>query len=128
MSISSSERRQIENEMIFRRANEKNGNDLTKLDAMHRKHHNADLIRDEDLLLHFMCECSDEDCKLRIPMKLSLYEKIHTSRDVFIALPGHQADRIETVTKQTSTYIILKKNNTAADPAGGLNKTSVNNV
>lgn len=114
--------------MIFRRANEKSGNDLAALDALHQKHHNGDLIRSEDLLLHFMCECSDENCRLRIPMKLSLYEKIHKSRDVFIALPGHQVDRIETVKKQTPTYIILKKNHTVAEPVDGLNNTPVNNA
>ncbi len=66
MNISVAERRQIENEMIFRRMNEKVGDDLGALDAMHIEDGNPQLIRDEDTLLMFKCECSDEECNERI--------------------------------------------------------------
>lgn len=128
MSISYTERRQIENEMIFRRANEKTGDDLSALDAMHIEDGNVDLLRGEDLMLHFLCECSDENCSIRIPMKLSVYEEIHTRRDTFIVLPDHQVDPIESVIKETAAYTIVKKNNPTPEPSGGLNNTSVNNV
>jgi hypothetical protein len=59
-----SERRQIENEMIFRRANEVVGDKLDEIDAHHREDGNPGLVRNEDILLQFRCECSDEnfDC------------------------------------------------------------------
>lgn len=128
MGISYTERRQIENEMIFRRANEKAGDDLSALDAMHVEDGNVDLLRSEDLVLHFMCECSDENCKVRIPMKLSEYERIHARRDTFIVLPDHQVDPIESVVEETPAYAIVKKNNSTPEPSGGLNSTSVNNA
>lgn len=44
MGITDAERKQIENEMIFRRINEKVGSDLDALDALHTKDGNHELI------------------------------------------------------------------------------------
>ena len=125
--MSNQERRQIENEMIFRKANEKTGDDLGALDAMHIEDGNIDLLRQDDLLLHVMCECSDENCTKRIPMNLSVYEVIHAHRDKFIVLPGHQVKDIETVTSETPIYLVVKKNKRIAEPTKGLLSTSVDN-
>lgn len=127
MSITNAERRQIENEMIFRRINEKVGDDLGALDAMHIEDGNIHLIRDEDLMLRFKCECSDENCAVRIPMLLSEYQKIHTDRDTFIVMPNHQVDPIETVMKESLLYNVVKKNNSTPEPSDVLNDTPVNN-
>jgi hypothetical protein len=128
MSISNAERRQIENEMIFRRSNEKVGDDLGTLDAMHIEDGNVHLITDEDMVLRFKCECSDEDCSVRIPMRLSEYQEIHINRDTFIVLPNHQVDPIEKVLRQTPTYSVVKKNNSTPEPSDVLNDTPVNNA
>ncbi len=127
MNISNAERRQIENEMIFRRINEKVGDDLTALDAMHIEDGNIHLIRNEDLLLRFKCECSDENCSTRIPMLLSEYEELHEDRDTFIVLPDHQVDPIEKVIKKTKEYSVVKKNNSTPEPSDDLNTTTINN-
>jgi hypothetical protein len=127
MSITNAERRQIENEMIFRRSNEKVGDDLGALDAMHIEDGNIQLIRNEDLMLRFKCECSDENCVMRIPMLLSEYQTIHTNRDTFIVMPNHQVDPIEKVLKETSKYNIVKKNNSTPEPSDELNDTVINN-
>lgn len=127
MTISHAERRQIENEMIFRNINEKVGDDLGALDAMHIEDGHVDLIRDENLQLHFKCECSDENCAVRIPMLLNEYQEIHTNRSTFIVIPNHQVDPIETVIKETPNYNVVKKNNTTDEPSGGLNTTSIVN-
>lgn len=128
MSISNAERRQIENEMIFRRINEKVGDDLGALDAMHIEDGNVHLIRNEDLMLRFKCECSDENCSVRIPMLLSEYQAIHANRDTFIVLPNHQVDPIEKVVKKLSTYHVVKKNNSTPEPSDDLNDTVVDNT
>lgn len=128
MTISNAERRQIENEMIFRRGNEKVGDDLDALDAMHREDGNIDLVADEDMTLLFKCECSDENCSLRLPMQLSEYQKIHSNRDTFIVFPNHQVDPIEKVLRKTAHYAIVKKNNSTPEPSGTLNDTPVNNT
>lgn len=128
MSITHAERRQIENEMIFRRINEKVGDDLGALDAMHIEDGNIHLIRDTDLLLRFKCECSDENCTVRIPMQLSEYQVIHKNRDTFVVLPNHQVDPIEKVLKKTPEYNVVKKNNSTPEPNNTLNETSIDNI
>jgi len=121
------ERRQIENEMIFRRMNEKVGDDLGALDAMHIEDGNPHLIRDEDILLLFKCECSDEDCSVRVPLKLSEYQTIHENRDTFIVRPNHQVDPIEKVISIETEYSVVKKNNSAPEPGKKLNDTTIDN-
>lgn len=127
MGITHAERRQIENEMIFRRINEKVGDDLGALDAMHIEDGNVHLIRDEDLLLQFKCECSDENCTIRIPLRLSEYQEIHANRDTFIVRPEHQVDPIEKVLKACPAYNIVMKHNSTSEPGDDLNVTSIDN-
>lgn len=128
MGISKAERNQIENEMIFRRINEKIGTDLEALNAMHIEDGNPHLVRDDDLLLlNFKCECSDENCAVRIPMRLSEYRKIHLNRDAFIVKTDHQVDPIEKVVKEESGYNVVVKNNSTPEPGDTLNDTTINN-
>lgn len=127
MNIPLSERRQIENEMIFRRANEKVGDSLGALDAMHIEDDNPHLIRDDSALLHFKCECSDEDCDARIPIRLSVYQTIHANRDSFIIKLKHQVEAIEEVILTEADYSVVKKNNSTAEPGEILNITPINN-
>lgn len=129
MSISSAERHQIENEMLFRRMNEKVGDDLGALDASYIEDKEVYLIRDDDVLINFKCECSDENCSIRIPLRLSEYQDIHVNRDTFIVLPDHQVDPIEKVMSSGSKFNVVMKNNSTPDPAKGkvLNDTTVDN-
>lgn len=127
MHISIAERRQIENEMIFRRLNEKIGDDLGALDAMHIEDGNLHLIRDELLLLRFKCECSDENCSARIPLELNKYQQIHEDRDAFIVKIDHQVDPIEKVIRREEEYNVVRKNNSTPEPGITLNSTSINN-
>ena len=127
MDLPIAERRQIENEMIFRRANEKVGDDLDALDSFHAEDGNHHLIRDADLDLQFKCECSDENCNARIPIKLSLYQKIHLDRDSFIIKLKHQVEAIEEVVLTETNYSVVKKNNSTPEPGNKLNPTTINN-
>ncbi len=127
MNISRAEQRQIENEMIFRRTNEKVGSDLDALDAMHKEDGNLHLVQDEDLLLMFKCECSDENCEKRISMQLSKYRAIHANRNTFIVKPNHQVDPIEKVTSEEKDYNVVIKNNSTPEPNDTLKDTTVDN-
>jgi hypothetical protein len=127
MDMPLSERRQIENGMIFRRANEVVGDNLDEIDANHRNDGNPELVRDEDILLHFKCECSDEDCDARIAIKLSVYQKIHENRSAFIIKLKHQVEAIEKVILTEDDYSVVEKNNTTAEPNDTLNKTLIDN-
>lgn len=127
MDMPLSERRQIENEMIFRRSNEKVADDLDDLDAQFIEDDHADLIRTDDLMLHFKCECSDENCDDRIPIKLSVYQKIHEDRNTFIIKHNHQVEDIEKVILTKDNYSVVKKNKSTSEPDDTLNKTSIDN-
>ncbi len=127
MHMPLSERRQIENEMIFRRGNEQVGINLDEIDALHIDDGNRHLVRKEDLLLEFRCECSDENCNERIAVKLSVYQKIHLNRDTFIIKEGHEVDKIEEVTAVKADYSVVKKNKSTTEPGPLLNKTDVDN-
>lgn len=127
MVISLSERRQIENEMIFRQANEKVGDDLDKLDEHLIEEDFPELIRNGDIDIHFICECSDEDCKDRIPIKLSTYQNIHKNRKAFILKHNHQVKDIEKIIRKTKHYIIVEKNLSIPEPTGSLNPTDIDN-
>ena len=127
MDMPITERRQIENEMIFRRANEKIGIGLDEIDANHVEDGNPQLVRNNDLLLHFRCECSDENCEARLPIKLSIYQKIHLNRDSFIIKLKHEVESIEDVIITEDSYSVVKKNNSTTEPGKELNITTIDN-
>ena len=127
MDMPLSERRQIENEMIFRRANEQIGIHLDEIDALHVEDGNPHLVRSDDLLLEFRCECSDENCNERVPIKLSIYKKIHLNRDSFVIKEGHEVKAIEEVTVVKVNYSIVKKNKSTTEPGPELNRTDIDN-
>lgn len=128
MNISVTERRQIENEMIFRRVNEKVGDAINKLDAELIEDGKPELMSNGDFLLHFRCECSDEECDARIPIKLSDYQEIHKNRDAFIIKLKHQVDEIEKIILTRDTYSVVEKNNSISEPGDKLNVTAVSNT
>lgn len=129
MSISKAERYQIENEMLFRRMNEKVGDDLGALDAEYIEKNEEFLVRDERLLIKFKCECSNEHCNTRIAMTLNDYQDIHKDRDTFVVTPNHQVDPIEKVIYLSPEYNIVAKNNSTRDPKKGqrLRNTAADN-
>lgn len=129
MKLPPEERKQIENEMLFRRANEKVGTDLDALDALHVADGNPHLVRNDDLLLEFKCECSDENCNVRVPMKLSRYRELHGDRSVFIIRPNHDVKPIEKVIEVAAGYSVVRKNNMTREPKRGanFNRTSLDN-
>jgi hypothetical protein len=128
MDMPISERRQIENEMIFRRLNEKMGDSIDRLDAMHIEDYNIQLLWNEAILLNFKCECSDENCDKRIPIKLSVYKKIHENRDAFIIKLKHQVEDIEKIILSEDNYSVVEKNNSTPEPNDTLKNTTVNNT
>src|SRR3982750_811140 len=127
MDLPISERRQIENEMIFRRLNEVVGDNIENLDTMHIEDDNPHLLWDDAVLLNFKCECSDENCDKRIPIKLSVYKRIHENRDAFIVKLKHQVEDIEKVILSEDNYSVVEKNNSTAEPNDILKNTSIHN-
>lgn len=127
MNISKAEQRQIENEMIFRRINEKVGSDIDDIDAMHIEDGNSHLLYNDNIEIQFKCECSDESCDERIPLRLEEYQHIHINRSTFIVKTDHEVDAIEQVTQREEGYNVVKKDNTTPEPNDTLKITTIDN-
>ncbi len=126
--MSTSEKRQIENEVIFRKSNEKVVDDLNSINKHNIKEGNPDLTIEDDQIIHFICECSDENCKVRIPISLKSYQQIHKNRKAFILKNDHAVKNIEKITKTKKSHIVVEKKRSISNPGNKLNKTTVNNT
>ena len=123
-----SEQRQIENEVVFRKANERVLKELSKLGKLAKAEGQDELIPDKNMILHFYCECSDENCRERIALPLSKYRELHKNRSKFILLPDHEAIAIEEVVMEKSDYSVVDKFLTPPETTTHLQKTPVNNT
>jgi hypothetical protein len=128
MPNAKSERRLIENEVVFRQLNEevkKKVIDTNKL-AIEDDQEEHVIKFDEPLL--FFCECSDENCTERLVMNLQDYSNIHRKRDNFIVVTGHEFDPIEKIIVKGPGFSVVKKNITPPETVKGLKPTNINNV
>jgi hypothetical protein len=94
---------------------------------MHIKDKNPHLVWNDNQEIYFQCECSDENCDLRIPIRLSVYRKIHENRNAFIIKHKHQVKKIEKVILTEKNYSVVEKNNSTPEPGDTLNVTSIKN-
>jgi hypothetical protein len=123
----SSLRRLVENEAVFRQHNEKAQHSLMALDMLAAQE--GDVAPDTgELVLHFYCECSDENCRQRVAVKVDEYANIHRNRQCFVVVPGHEVNAIEKVVTRTPAYMVVEKFADAPEQPQKLNKTAVNNV
>jgi hypothetical protein len=128
MSSTLSERRMAENEMVFRSHNERVEKGFENLKVMAKEDGQEDLVQFGDIDLQFYCECSDENCRKRVNIKLSQYSKIHKNRSNFVIVPGHSVRRIERIVQKRPSYWVLEKFIDLPKKADGLNSTNVDNV
>jgi hypothetical protein len=127
MSESLSERRMVENEVVFRRHNENVQQGFDKIKKLAQETSQDFLEPDDDTPLYFYCECSDENCRQRILMKPSEHAKIHKDRYQFVLIPGHETTVIEQVIERTDDYNIVEKFNKPPESVGSLQPTDVDN-
>ncbi len=110
MNENLSERRLVENEVIFRELNQKVVENLTELKDLALTHDQAELAPDTTEPILFYCECSDIQCSKRIALSPEEYEKIHKHSRNFVTASGHHEPEIERVVKSTAEYDIVEKN------------------
>jgi hypothetical protein len=123
-----SQRRQAENEVIFRGINEKVSTELVAIKDTAEEEGLSDLVPEIDLPVLFYCECSDENCRLRISLKPSIYAELHKNRSQFIVLPGHEVPTIEKIIYKNENYLVVEKNIVPPKSDGNLNPTTISNV
>jgi hypothetical protein len=101
-SVDSRERRLAENETLFRDINEQ-----IRLTA-------AVYGRDEHVY-HWLCECSNRNCTLRLRMPLAEYEQVREDEARFLVAPGHELPEIERVVEARPGYSLVEKLGEAKD-------------
>jgi hypothetical protein len=98
--VDAREERLAKNEVIFRDLNER----IADIAATH----------DDDHLYEFLCECSNVDCTLRLPLTLAVYEDVRKVATRFVVAPGHDLPEIEDVLFRGDRYQIVTKRGDAA--------------
>jgi hypothetical protein len=68
-------------------------------------------------VFEFLCECSNVDCTLRLPMTLAAYEEVRSDSALFVVAPGHDRPEVEEVLRRTDAYQVVKKEGEAAQLA-----------
>lgn len=127
MSTPASERRMVENEVVFRQYNERALDGFNKLKEI-AEEDGQDYVVEDDAQLLFNCECSDEDCRQRVTLKPSRYNEIHQHRDRFVIVRGHEVKEIEKVIEKEAEFSIVEKFMTPPQSARGLHKTNIKNT
>jgi hypothetical protein len=119
MNENLSERRLVENELIFRELNQNVVEQLVELKNLAMTHDQADLAPDTTEPILFYCECSDIQCTKRISLSPVEYEKIHEHSRYFVTASGHNTPKIERVIKNTDEYDIVEKNREPSQVVSG---------
>ena len=90
-----------QNELVFRRANERLREDWRKLGMDGQ---------DQGL---FLCECGDVTCKQPLRVTLSDYEAVRADPNAFVIAPGHEDESIEAVvhdlTPDNEIFAVVRK-------------------
>ncbi|MDQ2973191.1 MAG: hypothetical protein M3Q79_01760 [bacterium] len=109
MKKSVNRRHKIENEVVFRKANEKVSKGLDAIKVAATAEGYNELLIDQDLPLYFFCECSSENCKERIKLKQSTYDKLHSNSRQFVIKPGHIEPEVEKTVRKSKQFIVVEK-------------------
>lgn len=116
----------VENEVIFRDSNERVIQEFNDIKEASRKERFTELIPSDDIALHFLCECSDENCIERIALKQSMYKELHRNSSQFIILPSHNEPKVERIVNDFKTYLVVEKYMTPPKNVKTLKKTDKN--
>jgi hypothetical protein len=111
MLDSLSKRRMVENQLYFRRPNQKVAGGFAELKKVAKDQDDKELLKDADPIINFFCECSDEDCMKKIRLRPGKYRELHKNKSQFTIKPGHNVPEIERIVMSRKNYIIVEKYN-----------------
>jgi hypothetical protein len=89
------EERLAQNEALFRAANER----MAEWEERHR-------IEATEL---YFCECANPDCREKVPLRESDYERVRQDSDHFFVVPGHEVIDVETVIESHQDWALIEK-------------------
>ncbi len=118
----------VENEVVFRQYNERIQQGFDEIKKIAEEDGQNYMVQSDDDVLFFYCECSDENCKLRIQIRPSRYNEIHRVRDQFIVRKGHQVEQIEEIISKQQNFYVVKKRLPLPPTASKLQPTDIHNV
>jgi len=124
---SGDERRMVENEVVFRQANEKVAGGLDSLSKLAAHEGQSELAPSKDMAIQFFCECSDENCRERISLTLDNYRRHHENKKRFIVKSGHEVPEIEFIIATFTDHVVVEKRIQPPKEADSFNKTDVDN-
>ncbi|MDX6480876.1 MAG: hypothetical protein QOG85_1386 [Gaiellaceae bacterium] len=101
--MDSRETRLARNETLFREVNEQIESAVGRLD------------RSDGHVYEFLCECSNSDCTLMLPLTIAEYEAVRSDPRQFIVAPGHDLPEIEAVVERNDEYQVVRKEGEAAE-------------
>ena len=62
-----------------------------------------------DGVLEVICECGRDPCSAVITVTVSEYHRVHSQKDRFVVVPGHQIEKIERIVDDRETYLVVDK-------------------
>jgi hypothetical protein len=127
-SSNSKLRKWIENQVAFRSTNEKIKKNFDALAKLAKQDGLRSFAYHRNSKLYYICECSDENCRERIKLLQSTYDKIHMQRNRFVIVAGHEATEVEKVVERHAHYSVVEKYVTPPEEVEGLHRTSVSNT
>jgi hypothetical protein len=101
--MDSRETRLAKNETLFREVNERIEQAVGGSD------------RGDGHVYEFLCECSNSDCTLLLPLTIGEYEAVRSDSRQFIVAPGHDLPEIEAVVARGGGYQVVRKQGEAAE-------------
>lgn len=102
-----SERHLSGHQAVTRRANELLQTDLRELEITEIAEGFITSSPNKNLTLYFACECLDEKCNERIPIKFSKYNSLHIDRNQFIVIPEHKTPEFREKVIGTMKYSVV---------------------
>lgn len=105
--VDAREERLVENEAMFRSINE-------RIEEIAQAQAEGPT---DGHIYEFLCECSNADCTLRLPLSATAYELVRRDPTQFVVAPGHDLPEIEVVVFRTRDYQVVRKQGEAADVA-----------
>jgi hypothetical protein len=83
------------NEALFRAANER----MADWEERHRV----------DATELYFCECANTECRQKVPLRESDYERVRGNSDHFFVAPGHEVADVETVIESHEEWVVIEK-------------------
>ena len=61
----------------------------------------------------FLCECGRIGCSAKLTLSLADYERVRTSFERFVLVPGHEIAEIDIVVERGERFLIVEKHGVA---------------